>query len=53
MNRWTKLLLLAVVLLALVWLAGPIQRNLQMELCRDRGGSWDEVSGSCRDAAPR
>jgi hypothetical protein len=53
MNRWTKLLLLAALLMALLWLVGPIQRNLQVDLCLDRGGSWDAASASCRYAVPR
>jgi hypothetical protein len=53
MPRWTKLLLLAVVFAAAVWLVGPIQRNLQVDLCLDRGGAWDDGSESCRYDAPK
>jgi len=53
MNRWTKLLLLATIVMALLWLVAPIQRTLQVDLCVDRGGTWDDTSNSCRSAAPK
>lgn len=48
MTRWTKLILLAVVFAAAVWLVGPIQRSLEVDLCLDRGGAWDAASDSCK-----
>jgi hypothetical protein len=53
MTRWAKLLLLAVVVVALLWLVGPIQRALEVNLCLDDGGSWDEAAARCRSDASK
>ena len=53
MTRWTKLFLLAMLFAAAVWLVRPIQRNLQVSLCVDRGGAWDEALESCRYKASK
>jgi hypothetical protein len=53
MTPWTKLFLLAMLFAAAVWLVGPIQHNLQVSLCVDRGGTWDEASESCQYKASK